>query len=607
MGAPQVIVQEIDASTRVPAFVGVYGGIVIPAKKGRTDRPSLVTSDSALLLNYTPDQTIKVGYDLSYYSALAFLEKSQTLWVQRAVNEALYSGLVLNATYDSKTLSTGLADPTAYVFDSEVDIEETYASVEFDGVTFTAVNAGVIGNSIELEFDGLDDIDTIVGAWNTANPSNTVSHDGTGSDVLVAGTATLVGGVDEVSANDEALLIYSANEGAWGNKIGVKVTNYATAPSTVKEPDSFMIEVFHVDNTATALETFICSRVEGAKDGYGLNIFVEDVLEASGYIRAISNPLVDPSINPKDQSTILYMGAGDDGLAVTDTEMISALQNFSNPDDIYVTLLLDGGYTTQAYHIALNSLAVSRGDCVAILSTPYSAENASDYITSIVDYRKDTININSSYAAIYTPHIQITDKFNDRKLWVSPDGYASGAISETGSNFELWYPAAGFRRGVLAVEDVKRRFSLGEMGLLYDNGINPIRFFSGRGIVIWGQKTLSSRPSALDRLNVRLLLVIIEPAIKRTLEDFLFELNDEGTRAVIKSLIESYMDTVQARRGVEAYQVVCDDSNNTDSDVDNNRLIVDLFVRPTRSIETISLRVVITSSSISFEEAAQAI
>ena len=217
------------------------------------------------------------------------------------------------------------------------------------------------------------------------------------------------------------------------------------------------------------------------------------------------------------------------------------------------------------------------------------------------------MNLNSSYSALYTPHIQIQDKFNDRKLWISPDGAVAGNISLSANNYEIWYPTAGFKRGVLNVLSVTRKFSEGELDLLYTAGINPIRFFPGKGIVIWGQKTLLARASALDRLNVRLLLVVIEPAIKDLLENFLFELNDDGTRSIISTKLESYLEVIKARKGVTDFAVVCDATNNTDADIDANRLNVDIFIKPSISIEEIPVRVVITPNNISFADAAGAI
>jgi phage tail sheath protein FI len=141
------------------------------------------------------------------------------------------------------------------------------------------------------------------------------------------------------------------------------------------------------------------------------------------------------------------------------------------------------------------------------------------------------------------------------------------------------------------------------MDALYDAGINPLRFQPGKGIAIWGQKTLLSRPSALQRLNVRLMLIVVEPAVAIALDSFTFELIDTALQNLAVTLITSYMDTVKANKGVYDYQVVSNSSNNTPSDLDNNTMHVDLYVKPTSAAEFIPLRVIITSNSISFAQA----
>jgi hypothetical protein len=523
MGSAKVTIKEIDLSTRVASFEGVYGGIIIPSKKGQTDKPFFVTSDTQFLKTFTPNERVEVGYDLSHFSALAYLERANRLWVQRVVNGGAYSGLKLVSS-----AAVGL-------------------------------NAGI-----------------------PASP------------VIADPTAITFG-------SDDLCYIYPSSLGAWGKEIAVKV-----ALST-NEANAFIITVFKLGNESSALETFIVSRIEGAKDGYGRNIFIEDVLQSSSYIRAINNPLQAGTVMPKVQSAALYMTEGSDGSAVTDSNMVAALAKFSNPNSIPLTIIMDGGWATPAYQIAINVICQSRQDCVGILTTPYADEVASSYMTDLVDYRKTDLNMNSSYCALYTPHLKIQDRFNDRKLWIAPDGHVAGSVSFSAANYEIWYPAAGYKRGVLNVLDTSRHFSDGELDLLYDAGINPIKFTSGKGIVIWGQKTLLARPSALDRLNVRLLLIVIEPAVKAFLEDYLFDLNDEGTRAVIEGKLEGYFETIKARKGITGYDVVCDDTNNSAEDIDNNRLNVDIFVKPSLSIESIPVRLVITPNSISFDTAASAI
>lgn len=518
MSAPEVSFGEVDLSTRVPSFPGVYTSIIIPgAAKGKRGTFRLVTSETDFLNKYTPDGRIEIGYDLAYFSALAILQKTNKLWVGVPDNDSLYGGV---------SVISG-ASPSITALASGIDIPEDH---EF----------GI----------------------------------------------------------DEAFILVGANQGSWNNKISIRFRD-----NSVKEPESFIIEVF---KGSSLVESHVVSRVEGKKDGYNRNIFIEDALESSNYIRAINNPAVPENAVVKFDTLTTFAG-GTDGTATTDGQMILLLDQLKNVDSIPLTLLCDGGRATPAYQRALIEVAETRKDCVALLSAPYSAEASADYLNAIVEYRNTELNANTSYAVMYSTHQKVYDKFNDRSIYVSPEGYAAALISATAANQEIWYPVGGFRRGMLNVIDTKRRFSKGEMDYLYDNGINPIRFTPGRGIVIWGQKTLLNRPSALDRLNVRLLLITIEPAIAEALEDFVFEFNDDTTRAIIRAMIDSYMANIKARRGVYDYYVVCNEDNNTPEDIDSNKLNVWLFVQPTKSAEFIKFTTAITRTGASFELAQQAL
>jgi len=487
----------------------------------------LVTNEADLLRWFTPDETVKTSYSTAFYSALAYLKKSDKLWVSRAVGSgALYAGCTLStATYDvdgdgtvtpGVSLATGLTDPSTYAFQA-----------------------------------------------------------------------------------DELLLIYAANPGAWGNDLSVEVI---TDQATVKEPNAFIINVYR---GGVQVESWTVSRDPNKVDGYGRNIYVETVLEGSLYIRALDNRAVSTSAEMFPEAITTNprpLASGSDGSAVTDSEMIAALQPFYAKDTYPVTLLMDGGWATAAYHTELLTLAETRQDCFAVLSTPYSAEASSTYLNDIISYKSTTLNHSTSYGALYTPHVKIYDRYNDRSIYVSPDGYVAGIISETASNYEIWYPPAGPRRGQVLVLDVRRRFTPAERDQLYDAGINPIRFVAGKGLTVWGQKTLLDRPSSLDRINVRLLLIVVEEAIRAALEDFLFELNDATTRALVRSLIEAYLSNIKARRGLYDFTVQCDETNNTQQDIDNYRLNVAVYLQPTRSAEFITLNTVITRTGVSFSE-----
>lgn len=671
MTAPKITVKEIDISTRVPNSIGTYASIVIPAPKGEINKPIFVTSDTDLLNYFTPNQRVEVGYNMAFYSALAYLSKANRLWVVRADNGSTFGGLVIRKTpIMVNTLIGAITDidqpnkkftiagdhTASFIAANTFTVQDSTAN---DG-TYTVVSSALVSGNTEITVSEAIPDDTVDGSIykqiSTANPNialpsveigditavdasnkkftvatdltafmytgdkirvgNSTGNDGVYtvvSTALVSGN-TVVTVSETVSSNvvsgtifrnsladpetyefqdNDLFLITAANQGSWINDIKIKLFTYAVSPDVVKEPNAFQIQVIKA-STGDILETFICSRTAGAKDGYGQNIYIEDVLKGSNYIRAIDNTALASTEAIPEQTTALAIAGGRDGSSVTDNTMITALNTLNNKAEIPLTVIMDGGWATVAYQKAIDDVCQSRKDCVGILSTPYYLEDASNYMTALTSYRKTTLNLNSSYSALYTPHVKIQDRFNDRQIFVAPDGYAAAAISETSSNYEIWFAPAGFKRGTINVLDTKRRFTEGELDLLYDSGINPIKFAVGKGIAIWGQKTLSSRPSALDRLNVRLLLTTIEPALAAFLEDYIFEFNDDFTRLLITTGMESYMDNIKARKGVYDYRVVCDTTNNTPADIDNNKMNVWLFIQPTKVAEFIELSVVVT-------------
>jgi hypothetical protein len=723
MASPRTLLKEIDLTTRVPSFPGAVGAITFAAKKGDIDNAVLVTSETDFLKKFTPDDTVEVGYSLGYYSALAFLAKSNKLWVKRVVganykhgtllcpeggqNTTIWRGAgeaapasvafagstaatgVLNDGTDDITITakTGLGGniTVSLLDDSGVTGGNEIATFDYDTQTLTVLIDDGVSTQGEIATAILTDSriatavgDTPANAWTLGTTDSVTLTPGTGygTDVTFAlygkdpgawndsikiaiypyhatetiAIAGLNSTTDEITvtqnwttgealilrsvADDEAAnitnnaLYYAINDstvsGALKIKLALTQANALAGTAVdftadndntfkiesfkqVPEVGAFIIEVFKSTDLVTPVETWTCSRTEGTKDGFGRNIYIQDVLEGSDYIRALDNVLKSTSVDITASPVPRAFNGGANGDAVTDGVMITGADAFLNPGDLFCTLLMDAGWATAAYHQKLITVAETRQDSVAILGVPYANEASSDYLNEVINYRKLTLNANTSYAALYTANVKIYDKFNDRALYVSPDGFVAANISETAANYEIWYPVGGARRGVLNVLDVRRRYSRGEMDQLYDNGINPIKFVPGKGIMIWGQKTLLSRPSALDRLNVRLLLVSIEPGLTEALDDFLFELNDVATRSLARAMISSYMDGIKARRGVTNFEVVCDSTNNSADDIDNHIMNVWLLIKPTPSLEYINFTLAITKTGVSFELAAQSL
>lgn len=607
MAAPNTSGREIDLSTRVPSFPGVYGSITIATRRGDNLRPTLITSEAQFLNELTPNGKIEIGYDIAHFSALAFLKKSNKLWVTRAIASSYLFGTAhfyrdTISPAIAKVVATGINNPIAHAFG-----DESFFLYGADPGTWNNnIGVKILGYKVAETVTADASTNIITGAQNWCSgtavrfTATTTIPAGLTADTIYYAVKT--GGigqfkvstsyVDSISATP-ALTIDITSNGA--GVTAIPVNEY------VKEAGTFRIEVYYGADTRTPVESFVVSLVQGAKDGYGQNLYIDDVLKSSGYIRGLRNLLATTAL-PDDVFAVTKLLGGDDETLVTDSSRINALNQIYNANDIQCTLVMDGGYTTVPFHQAMIELAQTRKDCVSILSTPYSAEADAKYLNKIVDYRRFDLNANSSYASLYTPHVKIYDKFNDRDIMAAPDGYVGAAISETASNYEIWYPVGGNKRGILTVSDTRRRFSDGEMDYLYDNGINPIKFEPGRGIKIWGQKTLLARPSSLDRLNVRLLLITLYPAVKEALQDFLFEINDDSTRAIATAILTSYFDNIKARRGVYAFSVVCDDTNNSPEDIDNYRMNVDIYLQPVKSIEYIPFSFIITRTGVDFKQ-----
>jgi len=418
------------------------------------------------------------------------------------------------------------------------------------------------------------------------------------------------------SAMADLCVVYGDSQGEWSSTHAIDIGNINV------DQNSFSINVWEqittsgisVDNLTT--DQWVVSR-ESKLDGYNKQMFLEDRINGNSYyIRVADNPYLDETeavpMSTLDHTALtfgpdskVYMSGGDNGVAPNVSEYINALNTFSNKEDIDINIAIDTvGH--KSYHTAIADFCDrtrgGRGDCYGVLYTPFELEESTNYIKDLINYKKYTLNLNSSFCGLYTGHLLIQDTYNGRELWIPPSGFVAAAFSYTGDQYEAWFPAAGWTRGVLPVMDVYRRFTLGERDVLYDNAINVPRFRPGKGIAIWGQKTLYGIASALDRANVRWLLIVIEKGIEEFLDNYEFEINDPYTRNLVRSGIVSYLDNIRMRRGLYDFNVVCDETNNTPEDIDNYRMNVDSYVQPVKAIEYIYNRIVITRTGADFGE-----
>ena len=253
----------------------------------------------------------------------------------------------------------------------------------------------------------------------------------------------------------------------------------------------------------------------------------------------------------------------------------------------------------------LTNLVELRKDCMAFIS-PRRGDiigytDPQEIAENIVEFMKGVTS--SSYLVIDSSYKYIYDKYNDKYRYIPCNADTAGLTLRTEVQFEPWFSPAGFNRGVL-LNTIKLAFTPNktQRDLLYSNRINPIVTFPGQGTVLYGDKTALVFQSAFDRINVRRLFITIEAFIETASKNILFEQNDAGTRASFLNVVEPYMTDVQGRRGVTDFLVKCDESNNPPDAVDRNEFAADIYVKPTRTINFITLTFVATRSGVSFSE-----
>jgi len=417
------------------------------------------------------------------------------------------------------------------------------------------------------------------------------------------------------SLYSDAGVVYSDNPGIWTDKVGVIVRDFDIPNNTfyLQCWEQTIVNGTILTNSLSS-DNWKVSR-DDQVDGFNAQMQWEERINGNSYyVRVYDNANLEAdecipasSIAHSDLAIeadhIEYFDGGSDGTAVSVSNYMAALDLFENKEAVDLDIIMDT-LGSNLYHVAIANLCDrergGRGDCYGILYTPHALEVSTNYIVDLINFRKYTQNLNCTWVGLYTGHVKIWDTYNSRELYIPPSGFVGAAFSFTADQFDPWWVAAGWRRGLLPILDVYRRYTQGERDALYDNELNAMRFKPGKGIAIWGQKTLTPVASALDRANVRWLLIVIENAIEEFLDDYVFEFNDEYTRSLIRAAVNSYLETIKNRRGLYAYDVVCDDTNNSNDDIDNYRMNVDTYVQPMKAAEYIYNRVIITRTGVDF-------
>ena len=326
-------------------------------------------------------------------------------------------------------------------------------------------------------------------------------------------------------------------------------------------------------------------------------------------------------------STNFYgsLTGGSAGLPTGNDFYTDGYEYFSDPETVDISLIL-GGPAEGIQAKQLIDMVTARKDAVVFLSPPKNAvintgdtsKSAAVATANVVAYRDGTngndaggdedytstnVNVSSSYAVLDSGWKYMYDRFNDVFRFVPMNGDIAGIAVRSDNETETWFSPAGFNRGQLrGVVKLAYNPLRAQRDDLYSAGVNPVVSFPGEGTILFGDKTMQSKPSAFDRINVRRLFIVLEKAIATAAKFSLFEQNDAFTRSQFRQLIEPFLRDVQSRRGIIDFKVVCDETNNTGEVIDRNEFVADIFIKPTRSINFITLNFIATRTGVSFDE-----
>jgi phage tail sheath protein FI len=552
--SPGVNVSEIDATTVVPAVSTATGAIGGAFQWGPVDVLRQVSSEDELVEVYgKPDATTF----LPFFTAANFLSYSNSLFVSRADAATLNSAVALNVDSFSCAANVKMKNEDHYF--------TTFHSASNTDIAFAARYPGSRGNSLKV---------AIIANANASVFGSAAYHeffDG------APGTSTWVAANHNSLANDEMHLAVVDEDGL-----------FSGTPNTVLERFAYV------------------SKATNAKDESGNSIYWKDVLyRNSRYVYGFgqNNETWGVAANSthafEGENLTISFERGTDG-TVTEGNVVIAYDQFVSTENVDVSLVMTGGYG-EAVAEKVIAVVGSRRDAVGFVSPTYANVTAADAVTAVNNYRNALPS--SSYAVMDSNWKYMYDKYNDTYRWVPCNGDVAGLCARTDQERDPWYSPAGFTRGQLKnVIKLAYNPSQANRDELYKNGVNPIVSFPGEGVVLYGDKTLLAKPSAFDRINVRRLFIVLEKAIARAAKAQLFEFNDEFTRATFVNLVEPFLRTVQGRRGIYDFRVVCDETNNPPDVIDRNEFVGDIYVKPARSINFIQLNFVAVRTGVAFDE-----
>jgi hypothetical protein len=548
--SPGVNVSEVDLTSVVPSLQTTAGAFVGTFRWGPANKIKQIDSEITLTKTFgEPDSNTAV----SFFTASNFLAYGNNLQIVRAVNSGA----------NNSTGGSSIQVKNEDVF--EVTLLNTSSSNTYGA--FIARYPGALGNSIDV---GVCANTSTFSSW--AYKSYFTSAPGTSDYVTSAG-----------GSNDEMHIIVIDRGGLITGTAGTILETYsfvsAASDASINGTTNYYKQVI-----------FNNSKYIYAVDpvSYATTSATWGLTSVTSFARLTANQLIT-------------LGGGVD-LTPTDANIQTGWDLFNNKESINISLALTGNSSVAVQQYVIDNIANSRKDCVAFVSPRYAdvVNQVGSETTNITSWLT-ALSRSSSYAVSDSGWKYQYDKYNNVYRWIPLNGDIAGLCVYTDSIRDPWFSPAGYNRGAIK-NCIKLAWNPTKTyrDTLYAAGVNPVVSFPGQGTVLFGDKTLQSKPSAFDRINVRRLFITLEKSISKAAQYSLFELNDEFTRAQFVNLVTPFLRDIQGRRGITDFKVVCDTTNNTSGVIDANQFVGDIYIKPARSINFIQLNFVAVATGVDF-------
>ena len=616
------IITATVGAENVEITVGPVDLGLVPTYEVASLTPATALSDG----NYTA--TID-GQTLEFSSA------SSVITIDTNVAGVLEANQV--ATFDVTDGVDTVAVTVTYSIDNGASAADNVITLSVTSVnSFTNVPASVSG--ITTTGGTVDDLtlDFTFAVTSVVVDVPGADYDLPNTEILVNGVAApaVYTFVEVISNLEEGLLIKNETQFESGITLrGALYARYAGVLGNSIQVDIFDAARFAADDTAGNLSQYFDSAPSVGEyhiivtDAAGeLTGTTGSVLETWAFVGTTDGDKKEDGSNNyyvdviNQNSNYFYIGSvvaagthsfdlGADQTTIVVSDIKSGIDLFADAETVDVNLIFASNDADDSREIAEHLIVTAnkRKDVVAFCSPPIEASTGNSPLSEVLKWHNGTTEVSgitsTSYAVLDSTAIYTYNKYADKYIWIPACGHVAGLCANTDDVAEPWFSPAGYNRGqLLGITKLAYNPKQAERDELYKARINPIVSFPGQGTILFGDKTAQAKPSAFDRINVRRLFIVLEKAIATAAKYQLFELNDQFTRAMFRNMTEPFLRDIKGRRGVTDFLVVCDETNNTGEVIDTNRFVADIYIKPARSINFITLNFIATRTGVEFSE-----